>query len=219
MADELMTLDDMAGGKLDLKTIAIYTSGDENVVNEPRLAPGVNVGSLAALNKHVKDKVDLQIATLPSGHKGYATLADAQAAQASLPANTLVEVTNDSDSTKNGVYLWNGTTLTKSTYDPKAAVADVKAYTDTSLKPYVKTYNTLAELNAVTGMNTGQVAKVTNDAATINIGDYRYNGTTWIKFNDPTVLTDAKVYTDTAKSEVLGYIESLKNIDLLAVYN
>ena len=128
MADELMTLDDMADGKLDLKTIAIYTSGDENVVNEPRLAPGVNVGSLAALNKHVKDKVDLQIATLPSGRKGYATLALAQAAQASLPANTIVEVHNDSDNTKNGVYTWDGATLTKSNND---VLGQAKSYTNT----------------------------------------------------------------------------------------
>ena len=128
MADELMTLDDMADGKLDLKTIAIYTSGDENVVNEPRLAPGVNVGSLAALNKHVKDKVDLQIATLPNGRKGYATLANAQAAQSSLQANTIIEVTGDTDS-NNGVYLWNGTTLVKSSYDViKQAIKYGNAY-------------------------------------------------------------------------------------------
>lgn len=137
MADELMTLDDMAGGKLDLKTIAIYTSGDENVVNEPRLAPGVNVGSLAALNKHVKDKVDLQIATLPAGHKGYKTLVDAQAAQSTLAANTIVEVTNDSDSAKNGVYIWDGATLTKSTYDVKAAaVVESNKYTDNRLPAF-----------------------------------------------------------------------------------
>ena len=127
MADELMTLDDMTDGKLDLTTLKVYINGDENVVNEPRLAPGFNVGSLAALNKHVKDKVDLQIATLPSGRKGYATLADAQAAQASLPANTLVDVTNDTTTANNGVYLWNGATLTKSVYDP---LTQAKNYTE-----------------------------------------------------------------------------------------
>lgn len=151
MADELMTLDDISGGKLDLKTIAIYTSGDENVVNEPRLAPGINVGSLAALNKHVKDKVDLQIATLPNGRKGYTTLALAQAAQASLPANAIIEVTNDSDSTKNGVYTWDGTTLVKSSND---ALGQAKSYTDTKsadLTNYVasKTQNIATQTDAV----------------------------------------------------------------------
>ena len=135
MADELMTLDDMADGKLDLKTIAIYTSGDENVVNEPRLAPGVNVGSLAALNKHVKDKVDLQMATLPAGRKGYTTLALAQAAQATLAANTLVEVTNDTTTANNGVYLWDGSALTKSAYD---VLTSAKAYVDLKLVSFTE---------------------------------------------------------------------------------
>lgn len=124
---DLMTTADMADGKLDLTTLKVYINGEENVVNEPRLAPGFNVGSLAALNKHAKDKVDLQIAKLPAGRKGYATLALAQAAQASLPANTIVEVVSDSTGSNNGVYLWNGTVLAKSTFDP---AADAKAYAD-----------------------------------------------------------------------------------------
>lgn len=70
------------------------------------------------IDTYTKSETDTKISNLSNttyaGHKGYLTLAQAQAAQTSLPANTLVEVTNDSDSTKNGVYLWNGTTLTKS---------------------------------------------------------------------------------------------------------
>lgn len=48
---------------------------------------------------YTKDETDTKISTLSSttyaGHKGYATLALAQAAQSTLAANTLVEVTND----------------------------------------------------------------------------------------------------------------------------
>ena len=62
--------------------------------------------------------IDTVANTTYAGHKGYTTLASAQAAQATLAANTLVEVTNDSDTAKNGVYLWDGATLTKSNYDP-----------------------------------------------------------------------------------------------------
>lgn len=51
-----------------------------------------------------------------AGHAFYQTLADAQTAQASLPANTVVEITNDG--ANNGTYQWNGTTLTKSAFDP-----------------------------------------------------------------------------------------------------
>ena len=173
MADELMTLDDMAYGKLDLKTIAIYTSGDENVVNEPRLAPGVNVGSIAALNKHVKDKVDLQLATLPAGHKGYATLAIAQAAQASLPANTLVEVTNDTTTANNGVYLWDGASLVKG-YD---ALTDAKNYTDTLNIATNKTINNLVQKDAkitdlfdLVDSEGNIVAKITNDGMLYIVG-------------------------------------------------
>ena len=81
---------------------------------------------------YTKTETDSKISALSSttyaGHKGYATLVAAQATQASLSANTLVEVTNDSDSTKNGVYLWDGTTLTKSNND---VLGQAKTYTDT----------------------------------------------------------------------------------------
>lgn len=136
MADNQLTVAKLEGGSLDLDTLATFVSGDENAVNHPRLRPDADVGSIAELRKKVQDKVDLQIATLPSGRKGYATLAAAQAAQASLPANTLVEVSNDTTSANNGVYLWNGTTLTKSTYDP---LMQAKTYADETKIAYKKT--------------------------------------------------------------------------------
>ncbi|ONG40238.1 hypothetical protein BKE17_02840 [Enhydrobacter sp. H5] len=119
MAD-IVTTEQLQNASLDVQTIEKFVNGSETQVNKPRLIPTVDIGSIAELRKKVQDKVDLQIATLPIGHKGYATLALAQAAQSTLAANTLVEVTNDSDSTKNGVYLWNGTTLAKSAFDPSA---------------------------------------------------------------------------------------------------
>ena len=67
---------------------------------------------------YTKSEVDTAFAAYVGGRKGYTTLALAQAAQATLPANTVVEVTNDPTSSNNGTYQWNGTTLTKSAYDP-----------------------------------------------------------------------------------------------------
>ena len=64
--------------------------------------------------------VDNKVDPLVGGHKGFATLALAQAAQGTLPSGSVVEVTNDSTASNNGLYLWNGTTLTKSAYDPLA---------------------------------------------------------------------------------------------------
>ncbi len=72
-----------------------------------------------------------QVVSLAGGHKGYATLALATAATSSLPANTVVEVTNDTTTSNNGLYLWNGITLTKSTYDPLTLS---KTYTDDSVR-------------------------------------------------------------------------------------
>lgn len=75
-----------------------------------------------------KTEVDASIAAIAGGHKAYQTLAAAQAAQASLPINTIVEVTNDG--VNNGTYQWNGTTLTKSAYDP---LTQAKTYTDVEI--------------------------------------------------------------------------------------
>ena len=71
--------------------------------------------------------VDNKVDPLVGGHKGFATLALAQAAQGTLPSGSVVEVTNDSTASNNGLYLWNGTTLTKSAYDP---LTQAKKYTD-----------------------------------------------------------------------------------------
>lgn len=71
-----------------------------------------------------------QVAAVVGGHKGYLTLALATTASTGLPANTVVEVTNDLTSANNGLYLWNGTTLTKSAYDP---LTQAKNYTDQSV--------------------------------------------------------------------------------------
>lgn len=57
-----------------------------------------------------------------AGHAFYKTLAAAQTAQATLPVNSIVEVTNDG--ANNGTYQWNGTTLTKSAYDPLVQAKD-----------------------------------------------------------------------------------------------
>lgn len=69
--------------------------------------------------------IQAQVVSLAGGRKAYTTLALAQAAQSSLPANTAIEVTNDG--ANNGTYQWNGTTLTKSAYDP---LTQAKGYVD-----------------------------------------------------------------------------------------
>lgn len=123
MAD-IVTTEQLQNASLDVQTIEKFVNGSETQVNKPRLLPAVDVGSIAELRKKVQDKVDLQIAILPYGSKAYTTLALAQSAVPNLPANTLVTVTNDSDTTKNGMYIWNGSTLSKTVFEPIALARD-----------------------------------------------------------------------------------------------
>lgn len=93
-----------------------------NQQNSLKADKATTLTSYGIIDAYTKTETDNKINALSSttyaGHKGYATLALAQASQTTLAANTLVEITNDTDSTKNGVYLWDGTTLTKSVHDP-----------------------------------------------------------------------------------------------------
>lgn len=65
-----------------------------------------------------RTEVDTTFAAYVGGRKAFTTLALAQSATGSLSANTAIEVTNDPTASNNGTYQWNGTTLTKSVYDP-----------------------------------------------------------------------------------------------------
>lgn len=58
--------------------------------------------------------------------KAYATLALAQADQANIPKNSTVNITADTDA-NNGLYLFDGSSLSKSQFDP---LTQAKSYTD-----------------------------------------------------------------------------------------
>ena len=83
------------------------------------------------IDTYTKAEVDTALSAVAAGHKAYQTLAAAQAAQATLPVNSVVEVTNDPTASNNGTYQWNGTTLTKSAYDPTTLA---NTYTDNKVK-------------------------------------------------------------------------------------
>ena len=100
-------------------------------------------------NTYTKAGVDTTFAAYVGGRKAYTTLALAQAAQSSLPANTAIEVTNDG--ANNGTYQWNGTTLTKSVYDP---LTQAKSYADANSMFKPKTYATAVDCNDLTAYGT-----------------------------------------------------------------
>jgi len=121
--------------------------------------------------------VDNKVDPLVGGHKGFSTLALAQAAQSGLAANTVVEVLSDTTEVNNGYYLWNGTTLTKSVYDPlaQAKQADLQPY---STKEGVFLFKPYYELDRKT---TKLYVKLNVDAGTDNtffIRDSRYTSVT-----------------------------------------
>ena len=105
--------------------------------------------------------VDNKVDPLVGGHKGFSTLALAEASQSSLPTGSVVEVTNDSTASNNGLYLWDGATLLKSDYDP---LTQAKEYANTNplFKPFI--LQSGADLNNIASDG---LYKVTSNAATM----------------------------------------------------
>ena len=150
MADQVLTKQKLINADEDLGDLEEVLNGPPGKLVKTRL--GREVYTLASVPqidtmtreevaaavapKANKADVDAALAAYVGGRKAYTTLALAQAAQSSLPANTAIEVTNDG--ANNGTYQWNGTTLTKSNYDP---LTQAKNYTDVSVEPIVKLIN------------------------------------------------------------------------------
>ena len=97
-------------------------------------------------NTYTKGEVDASLTAITGGHKAYGSLAAALANTSTFPQNSIIEITNDPDPSKNGTYQWNGADLTKSAYDPlaqakadatakaNAAEANAKTYADNRTK-------------------------------------------------------------------------------------
>ncbi|MDC5195567.1 SGNH/GDSL hydrolase family protein [Acinetobacter baumannii] len=71
--------------------------------------------------------LDTKINANGVGNRAYKTYAEMDADKANIPAKSKVTVTNDSTASNNGDWQWDGTTFTKSTYDP---LQQSKNYTD-----------------------------------------------------------------------------------------
>lgn len=78
----------------------------------------------------IKDAfLQAQINSVGGGKKAYITYAEMVANKSDIAANSSVDVVNDGDTSKNGTYAYNGTTFTKSPYDP---LTQAKAYADSN---------------------------------------------------------------------------------------
>ncbi len=142
MANQVLTKQKLIDADEDVQALEDVVNGEPGQLIKTRLGrevytlasvPQINtmtreeVNSALALKApqattYTKVEVDTTFAAYVGGRKAYTTLALAQAAQSSLPANTAIEVTNDPTSSNNGTYQWNGTTLTKSAYDLKPVI-------------------------------------------------------------------------------------------------
>ena len=155
---------------------------------------------------YTKTEVDTTFAAYAGGRKAYTTLALAQAAQSSLPANTAIEVTNDPTSSNNGTYQWNGTTLTKSDYDP---LTQAKSYSDAHLVT-AKTYtsDTVLDLSNARNLITDTFFKDAVDSGTW-LGRLRSSGLTFIT-NEKFDFGKTAVKSDNTTFNLELYIDELQ---------
>lgn len=101
---------------------------------EASLSTQITDETTRAIN--IEQGLQTQVNSLGVGNRAYKTYADMTADTTNIPAKSKITVTNDSDTTKNGDYQFDGTTFTKSIYDP---LVQAKAYADANkiFKPSV----------------------------------------------------------------------------------
>lgn len=149
--------------------------------------------------------VDANLTAISGGHKAYQTLALAQSAQGTLPVNTIVEVTNDPTASNNGTYQWNGTTLTKSAYDPLTqaknfAITEDKIVKDISVSAtYKNTDSVTSKVEPISGGyvdGTGAQAVISSATAQylkidVSNADFLTVSGTTATFTAPWIFRDA----------------------------
>lgn len=138
-----------------------------------------------------KAEVDASLNSIAGGHKAYQTLVDAQAAQGTLPANSIIEVTNDPTSSNNGTYQWNGTTLTKSSYDP---LTQSKSYTDAYPTVKSKAVSSGENIDSYTTEGLYRVPTSAIAASVTNLVSTRAGALEVLKVGDP--LLTVQRYTE-----------------------
>lgn len=146
-----ITITELRDASVDAQALEAFVNADAATQVPRRLAPAVKTLSYYAaymdtLSKGkdgAKGEDGARGADGAKGEKGvdgsftqkaYDTYAAMVADKAAIPANTSVNITNDTDMSKNGLYAYNGTAFTKSAYDPLSlAKAFTIKQTDTAL--------------------------------------------------------------------------------------
>lgn len=223
---------------IQLSDLAWYVANKENLTDIVYVDTAVS-GVNSALQKHIADKANPhQVTKAQVGLDQVNNTADLDKPVSNATRSAIITATTDM-ATKTYVNERGGdlTTLTTSGKDTLVQaineVVSVKANKATTLSGYsiadaytkdevntkvgmvsggyFSAVDTLASLQAKTGMTTGQVAKVMSDSTTLNNGDYYYDGTSWVKGYD--ALADAKNYTDTVNTATNNAVSNLVEKD------
>lgn len=160
-----------------------------------------NANSSKDLAKQYADNIDASLTAIAGGHKAYATLAAALANTSTFPQDSIIEITNDPDSSKNGAYQWNGADLTKSAYDP-VAIASADATTKANTAQANAIANSTAKINDLKNAsvisfdnsaftNTGFISDPTTGAITNTVA-FRYTGFIEVKKGDVISIGNSK---------------------------
>lgn len=161
------------------------------VVTKEQLA---NKNYVDLSSKGVKDSLDEHIADKANPH------------QVTKAQVGLGNVDNTSDLDKPISEATNAALFLKSDKSDTYNKTEVDTKVNAVSGGYIGAFATLSDLQAKTGMTTGQVAKVMNDPTTTNNGDYRYTGSAWVKGYSP--VDDAKSYIDTKSADLTNYVTS-----------
>ena len=147
-----------------------------------------------------------QITSLAGGRKSYKTYAEMVAKKAEITANSIVDITNDT-AENNGAYNYDGTTFTKSAYDP---LTQSKTYTDTAKSSAISTAATDATAKANTAKSEAIAAAIMHSNTNkIDLVDISYTYT-----NGNMIGTKTPKYTNLGIS---GGIVAIDSVDSLVL--
>ncbi|MDC4965272.1 SGNH/GDSL hydrolase family protein [Acinetobacter baumannii] len=168
----------------------------------------------------IEQGLQTQVNSLGVGNRAYKTYADMTADTANIPAKSKITVTNDSDTSKNGDYQFDGTIFTKSAYD---ILALSKQYTDTEIMEVSTqiTNNNLSIEASIFGRYSnlnkdlieGYISKTTG-AVVINSG---WRATPFLAISKTSILKrSASLIGSSSSAAAVGVYDS--NYNFLGIY-
>lgn len=137
MANSVISKQELIDAQKDAKTLDEVTNGPAGQLVRSRLgreyytlATFPNISVYSRDETYKRSEIDTAVATVAGGKYSFTTYAKFDAAKATIPANSMVNIDEAPTGTTTwgqGLNTWDGTTLSKSVNDP---LAQAKNYTD-----------------------------------------------------------------------------------------